>query len=260
MNYQEICARVCEIAREAGTYIAAQRATFSFDDVEYKGVQNMVSYVDRGSERLVVERLGALLPEAGFVTEEGTVRATVNARLKWIIDPLDGTTNFIHGLPPYCVSLALMEENEVVVGVVYEVNSQEMFYAWKGSPAYLNGKEIHVSATQKLENSLVAIGFSYSSHLEMDDFMESATYFQQNTHGIRRLGSAAADLAYVACGRFDAFFQVRLAAWDVAAGALIAQQAGARVTDFSGGENYIFGREIIACTPAIYDAIKPHAR
>ena len=260
MNYQEICTQMCDVAREAGQYIAAQRDTFSFENVEFKGVQNMVSYVDRESERRVVERLGALLPEAGFVTEEETVRASVNAPLKWIIDPLDGTTNFIHGLSPYCVSLALMDQDEVVAGVVYEVTHQELFYAWKGSPAYLNGKEIHVSATQKLENSLVAIGFSYSSHLEMDDFMESATYFQQNTHGIRRLGSAAADLAYVACGRFDAFFQVRLAAWDVAAGALIAQQAGARVTDFSGGENYIFGREIIACTPAIYDAIKPHAR
>ena len=260
MNYQEICARVCEIAREAGEYIAAQRATFSFEDVEYKGVQNMVSYVDRGSERRVVERLSALLPEAGFVTEEGTVRSSVNARLKWIIDPLDGTTNFIHGLPPYCVSLALMEENEVVVGVVYEVTLKEMFYAWKGSPAYLNGKEIRVSSTRKLENSLVAIGFSYSTHLELDDFMESATYFQRNTNGIRRLGSAAADLVYVACGRFDAFYHVRLAAWDVAAGALIAQQAGARVTDFSGGDNYIFGREIIACTPAVYEDFKAHVR
>lgn len=260
MNYQEICSQVCEIAREAGEYIAAQRETFSFENVEFKGVQNMVSYVDKESERMVVERLRELLPEAGFVTEEGTVRTSVNARLKWVIDPLDGTTNFIHGLPPYCVSLALMEEDEVVVGVIYEVTLREMFYAWKGAPAYLNGKKIAVSRTRKLENALVAVGFSYSTFTEVDDFMDSVTYFQRHTNGVRRLGSAAADLAYVACGRFDGFYHVKLAAWDVAAGALIAKQAGALVTDFSGGSDYIFGQEIIACTPAIYEEFKAQVR
>ena len=260
MDYQKICEKVCGIAREAGTYIAAQRATFTFDAVEFKGVQNMVSYVDKQSERMLVDRLGALLPEAGFVTEEGTVRASVNARLKWVIDPLDGTTNFIHGLPPYCVSIALMEENEVVVGVIYEVTLQEMFYPWKDAPSYLNGQPIGVSTTSQLENALVAIGFSYSTYAEVDNFLDSIAYFQRNTNGIRRLGSAAADLAYVACGRFDAFYHVKLAPWDVAAGSLIAQQAGARVSDFSGEDNYIFGQEIIASTPAIYLDFKSHVR
>ncbi len=260
LNYRELCTEVCEIAREAGEYIASQRETFTFGDVEFKGDQNMVSYVDKQTEKMVAARLGSLLPGAGFVTEEGMVHNSLGKRLKWVIDPLDGTTNFIHGLPPYCVSLALMEGDEVVVGVVYEVTLKEMFYAWKGSPAYLDGQEIKVSSTQKLENALVAVGFSYNTSAEVEDYLESIAYFQKNTNGIRRLGSAAADLAYVACGRFDAFFQVKLAAWDVAAGALIARAAGASVTDYQGGDDYIFGQEIVACPPALYDELIPRVR
>lgn len=249
-----------KIARGAGEYIAAQREVFGFESVEFKGEQNPVSYVDKQTERMVVEYLRDLLPEAGFITEEGTVHASMNRRFQWIIDPLDGTTNFIHGLPPYCVSLALMEGDEVVVGVVYEVTLREMFYAWKGSPAFLNGKEIRVAKTDRLANALVAVGFSYNTSLEVDDFMGAIAYFQRHTNGIRRIGSAAADLAYLACGRFDAFFQTKLAAWDVAAGALIAQAAGARVTDYRGGNDFLFGQEIIACAPGLYDELKEQVR
>lgn len=259
-DYRQLCLQVGEIAREAGTYIAAQRETFTYDNVEFKGDQNLVSYVDKQAEQLIVERLASLLPGSGFITEEGTVRTARHRRFQWIIDPLDGTTNFVHGLSPYCVSIALLEEEELVVGVVYEVTLQELFYAWKGSPAYLNGKEIRVSATPTLDQALIAIGFSYNTMSEVDDFLASVADFQKNTNGIRRLGSAAADLAYVACGRFDGFFQVKLAAWDVAAGALIARAAGARVTDYAGGENFLFGQEIIACTPRLYDAFKERVR
>ena len=124
---------VCEIAREAGEYIARQRETFTFADVEFKGTQNMVSYVDKQTEMMIVSRLRELTPEAGYITEEGTIEASEDASLRWIVDPLDGTTNFIHGLAPYCVSIGLLEDDELVVGVVYEVNLREMFYAWKGS-------------------------------------------------------------------------------------------------------------------------------
>ena len=158
MDYRAVCLDVCELAREAGAYIARQRERFTFSDVEFKGAQNLVSYVDKQTERTLVERLKALVPEAEFVTEEGTVSAAGGAsRLKWIVDPLDGTTNFVHGLSPYCVSIALTEEDEPVVGVVYEVTRDEMFYAWRGSYAYLNGERIVVSQTDRLENSLIAI-------------------------------------------------------------------------------------------------------
>lgn len=273
MDYRNICLSVCDIARETGEYIAGQRKNFSFSDVEFKGSQNMVSYVDKQAERMIVEKLRALTPGAGYITEEGTVSrndrgndarndkegddgrdvAQNGRNMTWIIDPLDGTTNFIHGLPPYCVSIGLMEEGEMVIGVVYEITLGEMFCAWKGSKAYLDGKEINASAIDKMENALIAIGFAYVSDAEIDASMNSALYYQKNTNGFRRIGSATADLVYVACGRFDAFCQTKLAPWDVAAGAFIAKAAGAAVTDYRGGNDYIFGKEIIASNPHIYD-------
>lgn len=260
MDYQEICKRVCDVAREAGEYIAGQRELFSFSDVEFKGTtQNMVSYVDKQAEKMIVDRLRLLMPHAGYITEEGTATAR-KEELRWVIDPLDGTTNFIHGLPPYCVSIGLMKGEEPVMGVVYEITLREMFYTWKGAKSYLNDKEISVSKIQSMENALIAIGFSYATLSEVDDFLDSISFFQKNTNGIRRLGSAAADLAYVACGRFDAFCHVRLMPWDVAAGALIARNAGAAVTDYSGGDNFVFGGEIIASNPYIYPEFKKHVR
>ena len=255
MDYKALCARVVDVARRAGEYIASQREGFNFSDVEFKGVQNMVSYVDKGAERMIVDDLRELLPGSGFITEEGTASGR-GERYTWIIDPLDGTTNFIHGLPPYCVSIALSEGNELVIGVVYEVTHGEMFYAWKGSDAFMNGRRIAASTTDKMENALIAIGFSYATIMEVDDFLDSIAYYQKNTNGARRLGSATADLVYVACGRFDAFAQAKLSPWDVAAGAFIAQRAGAVVSDYSGGDNYIYGCEIIACTPKIYEEFR----
>lgn len=251
VDYQEICRRVCEIAREVGEYISGEQAGFSFSRVEFKGVQNMVSYVDKEAERRIVERLRLLIPHSGFITEEGTA-VPGREEFKWVVDPLDGTTNYIHGLPPYCVSIALMHGEELVVGVIYEITLGEMFYSWKGANSYLNDAAIHVSGIDTLEHSLIGAGFSYPTNLEVSDFLDLIAYFQKNTNGIRRLGSAAADLAYVACGRFDGFYHVRLAPWDVAAGALIVRNAGGVVKDYSGGNNFIFGREIIASNPYIY--------
>ena len=256
MDYKALCMSVCEIAREAGEYIARQRETFTFADVEFKGTQNMVSYVDKQTEMMIVSRLRELTPEAGYITEEGTIEASEDASLRWIVDPLDGTTNFIHGLAPYCVSIGLLEDDELVVGVVYEVNLREMFYAWKGSAAYLNGREITVSKTDRMENALIGIGFPYSALGNEDGFIDKMVYYQLHTNGVRRLGSAAADIVYTTCGRFDAFTHLKLSPWDVAGGALIAMQAGARVTDYSGGDNFLFGREIIVSNPYIYEEFK----
>ena len=261
LDYRAICLSACDLAREAGAYIAEQRKSFTFADVEFKGAQNLVSYVDKQTEKMIVERLRELTPDAGFITEEGTVTAAVEGQpLKWIVDPLDGTTNFVHDFSPYCVSIALMDEDELTAGVIYEVTRDELFYAWRGSYAYLNGQRIRVSATDKLENALIAIGFSYAALNKTDGFVDSLVHFQNTTHGIRRVGSAAADLAYVACGRCDAFYHTGLSPWDVAAGVLIARQAGARITDYAGGDDYLFGRQIIACTPNIYEDFKQKVR
>lgn len=259
INYREICLKVVEIARQAGEYIARQREELKASDIEYKGDQNMVTYVDKNAEAMIVEKLSQLIYGAGYITEEGTATSCCEY-LKWIIDPLDGTTNFIHGLPPYCVSIALMEGDEIVVGVVYEITLKEVFYAWSGSQAYLNGQLIKVSGVDDLKDSLIAVGFAYSVISKTEEHIDKMVYFQKHTNGIRRIGSAAVDLVYVACGRFDGFYHTELAVWDVAAGAFIAKAAGAEVTDYDGGNDYLFGRRIIACTPAIYDRMQEKVR
>ncbi|MFI3331368.1 MAG: inositol monophosphatase family protein [Rikenellaceae bacterium] len=251
MDYSEICAAVKTVAKSAGDFIAEQRESFTFDKVEFKGKHNLVSYVDKGAEEIIVKALSEILPEAGFLTEEGTVESS-DKPLRWVVDPLDGTTNFVHSLAPYCVSIALMDGAEVVVGVVYEITSCEMFYAWKGSDAYLNGKKIRCSSVDKLDNALVTTGFAYKIDDAMASFLKQIEYYQTYTDGIRRIGSAAAVMVYVACGRIDAFTQLNLCAWDVAAGALIAERAGAVVSDCKGGDDYIFGGQMVATNDKIY--------
>ncbi|MDR2938516.1 MAG: inositol monophosphatase [Prevotellaceae bacterium] len=252
MNLEQLTAEVCAVARQTGAFLRSERENFSTDRIEVKGLHNFVSDVDKNAEKRIVAALRKLLPEAGFIAEEGTAESN-NERFRWVIDPLDGTTNFIHGLPPYAVSIALMDENEVVIGVVYEAVGNECFYAWKGSKAYMNGKEIHVSDAKTISDSLIGTGFPYYDFHKMQAYMGSLTHFMQNSHGARRLGSAATDMAYVACGRFEAFYEYSLQPWDVAAGALIVQQAGGKVSDFSGGKNYIFGKEMVCTNANIYD-------
>lgn len=255
MDYSKICGDICRLTTVVGEFIASERKNFSFDKVELKGEQNLVSYVDRRAEEMIVEALRGMVPQAGFITEEGSATFD-NQQYKWVIDPLDGTTNFIHGLPPYSVSIALMDGNEVVVGVIHEVFSKETFYAWQGSDAYCNGEQIHVSKTDSLHNSLIAFGLGYGkSNEETRKELESTLFFQEHSNGVRRLGSSAVNAAYVACGRFDAFVKRGLEPWDIAAGALICQRAGATISDMKGGDNYIFGRELIVATPKIYNEI-----
>lgn len=252
MNLENLTLDVCAVAREAGAFLRSERKNFSTDRVEVKGLHNFVSDVDKNAEKRIVAALRGLLPEAGFIAEEGTAESR-NERYRWVIDPLDGTTNFIHGLPPYAVSIALMDMDEVVIGVVYEAVCDECFYAWKGSKAYLNGKEIHVSEAKTVSDSLIATGFPYYDFHKMQGYMSSLTHFMQHSHGARRLGSAATDMAYVACGRFEAFYEYSLQPWDVAAGALIVQQAGGKVSDFSGKNDYIFGKEMVCTNAHVYD-------
>ncbi|MCW3102452.1 MAG: Inositol-monophosphatase [Bacteroidetes bacterium] len=258
-DLQILCRDVCELSKQAGEFIRNERRRFTTERVETKGKNDFVSYVDKGSEKLIVEGLSKLLPGSGFIAEEGT--STVKGDVyNWIIDPLDGTTNFIHGIPCYAVSIALMRDKELVMGVIYEVNMDECFYAWEGSKAYMNGKEINVSAAPALANSLIATGFPYYDYSRVDEYLAVFKHFMKHTHGLRRLGSAATDLAYVACGRFEGFYEYSLQPWDVAAGVFLVQQAGGRVSDFSGGNNFIFGKELVAgnsaCFDEFYNAIK----
>jgi len=250
MNYKNICESVGKIARSTGLFIKEERQNATLN-IESKGSNDFVTHIDKASERRIVDGLKKLLPEAGFIAEEGTEDVRGD-KFNWIIDPIDGTTNFIHGLYPYAISIALMEEDKMVVGVVYEVGLDECFYSWKGGEAYLNGNVIEVSKASTVADSLVATGFPYSNFSRMEGFKESLDYFMMNSHGLRRLGSAATDLVYVACGRFESFYEYDLKPWDVAAGAFIVQQAGGKVCDFSKGDNYIFGREIIASNKATF--------
>lgn len=245
INFQTLTHRVCGIARNVGLFMAEERKIFDESKIETKGVHDLVSYVDKTAEERIINELQHLLPDAGFIAEEGT-KNTRGERYNWVIDPLDGTTNYIHGLPIYSVSIALIDGNEPVLGVVYEVGHNECFYAWKGGGAFLDEKIIRVSDRSEIGNALLATGFPYSDFSRMDAYLKMFKWAMTQARGVRRLGSAAADLAYVACGRFDAFWEYDLKPWDVAAGALLVTEAGGKVTDYKGGSDYLFGREIVA--------------
>ncbi len=245
LDLEHIKQQVIEISKEVGRFIKTERKTFDRAKTEYKGVSNMVSYVDKEAERRFVERLLEIVPHAGVIAEEGTGKQKVGG-LNWIIDPLDGTTNFIHGLPLFCTSVALVEDETPLVGVIYEVNLQECFHAIKGGGAWLDDERIYVSPVDTLEHSLIATGFPYSHLDRMPEYMKLLTEFIYKSHGFRRIGSAAVDLAYVACGRFEAFYEHNLNAWDVAAGALIVTEAGGQVSNFKNEQNYMFSGQILA--------------
>jgi myo-inositol-1(or 4)-monophosphatase len=250
-NYGELCQKVCEINRNAGKFLQSEVSKIRNTDIESKGLNDFVTYVDKTSEQILVKALSKLLPDAGFIAEENTSDKKGEI-YNWIIDPLDGTTNFIHGLPCYSISIALKEKDKIVLGVVYEINQDECFYAWEGSNAFLNNKIIKVSSVSLIKDSLLATGFPYYDYSKLAPYMEMFTYFLKNTHGLRRMGSAAVDLVYVACGRFEGFYEYGLRPWDVAAGAIIVQQAGGKVSDFRGGNDYLFGKELIATNATIF--------
>ena len=245
MNYELLTTQAIAITRLAGNFIRKESMNFNADAIEFKGLNDLVSYVDKTAEAKLVRNLSKLIPEAGFTTEEDTVN-TQGKTYNWIIDPLDGTTNFIHGVPTYSISLALYEEDKPVIGIVYEINRAEMFHTHKGGAAYLNNKEIRVSQRNTLADSLLATGFPYYQFEKQAQYMQLLAELMRKTHGLRRIGSAAVDLAYVACGRFDAFFEYNLNSYDVAGGAYLVQQAGGKIMNFSGGDEFIEKREILA--------------
>jgi myo-inositol-1(or 4)-monophosphatase len=246
-----------KIAREAGALLR----DFYHRGVrtEYKGDVDLVTEADRASEKLIVARLQSQFPNHGIVGEEGTSEHKDNEYL-WYVDPLDGTTNFAHSFPVFCVSLGLVRqtcapEPELIAGVVYDPLRDEMFCAERGAGATLNGAPMHVTKTASLAESLLATGFpSHKRHQNPN--INFYHQFTLRSHGVRSAGSAALDLAYTACGRFDAYWELNLNPWDIAAGALLVLEAGGTITDFSGGQFQLKAPEILATNGKVFDEMK----
>ena len=263
---------VCEIARQAGAYIREERRKFSLDSVERKHAHDYVSYVDKGSERLIVSALRELLPEAGFITEEGTAEEVKSdevksERLLWVVDPLDGTTNFIHQYAPYAVSIALLQGKTVLIGVVYEICADECFYAWKGGGAWLCGmrnvecgmrnvecgmrsEKLRVSS-QKMQDALLCLQFPYNSDAYKPVMKRLIDRLYGHVGSIRACGSAAMALCQVAAGRLDGYAEQYIGQWDYMAGSLIVMEAGGTVTDYSGSLDFTQGNSVVATNGVI---------
>ena len=257
IDLEWLTTQVAGLVRETGVFIAAELGKVANDQIETKDKNSLVSYVDKTAEQMLVKGLKPLLPGASFMTEEETDQAQkTGSPYTWIIDPLDGTTNFLHQLPCFAISVALAYNNEIQIGVVLEVNRGELFKAWKGGGAYLNNNPIRVSNTHKLEDALIATGFPYIDFSHFDVYLPVFNHLLRNCRGIRRWGAAAVDLVYVACGRFDGFFEGSLNAWDVAAGLLIVEEAGGSSCDFNGGNAQWFGGKVIAGNKHINQELK----
>ncbi len=247
----EIAARAAEIAAEAGLLI---RGYFEQGvATEYKGDVDLVTEADRASEKLIAKRLSAAFPDHGIYGEEGA-RQRIENEYRWYVDPLDGTTNFAHGFPVFCVSLGLEhrppglaadEDGELIAGVIYDPTRDELFSAQKGQGTWLNGRQVHVSRTRHLAEALLATGFPSRKRHDSPN-IHFYQEFTMRSHGVRRAGSAALDLAYTACGRMDAFWEFYLNPWDTAAGALMVMEAGGSITGFDGAPFRLDSKEVLA--------------
>ncbi len=223
--------------------------------VSFKGTStNLVTEMDGRAEALVVDALLAQFPDDGILGEEGSARPGRAGR-RWVIDPLDGTTNYTHGLPVYAVGIGLERDGVVVLGVVYDPSRDELFVAERGGGAWLNDRRMSVSTTATLDTSLLATGFSYDMRTNPDNNLTEYATFSVRARAVRRMGSALLDLAYVAAGRFEAFWELTLGPWDVAAGSILVEEAGGRVTDLCGGPLDIDHPRIVASNGRIHEAI-----
>ena len=281
-NLEQITRLVCQVAREAGSYIRKERAGFSVEKVERKHAHDYVSYVDKGSEQLIVSQLREIVPEAGFITEEGTTKMD-DVRWKmeetssvshhtsdftWVVDPLDGTTNFIHGFAPYAVSIALIQGKDILLGVVYDVCADECFYAWKDGGAYIEvrgerkevrGERLAVG-TSGVNDALLCLQLPYNSDAYKPIITRLIQRFYGNVGSIRMIGSAAMALCYVAAGRLDAYAERYIGQWDYMAGALIVQEAGGCVTDYQGSSDFTRGDSVVATNGVVHEEILQELR
>ncbi len=261
LRLEEYTRQVCDIARRAGAYIREERQKFSLERVERKHAHDYVSYVDKGSEKLIVSALKQLLPEAGFITEEG-LAGHHSEQLLWVVDPLDGTTNFIHQYAPYAVSIALLQGKRILIGVVYEVCADECFFAWNGGGAHLsingsnilNEKLLHVSS-QQIGDALLCLQLPYDSDAYKPVIKRLIDALYGNVGSIRMCGSAAMALCYVAAGRLDGYAEKYIGQWDYMAGSLIVKEAGGMVTDYTGSEDFTQGNSVVATNGVIQNEL-----
>lgn len=258
-HLQTLTQQVCEVARKAGAYLLSERKNFSEDKIEQKHAHDYVSYVDKSSEDIIVAELRAILPDAGFLTEEGS--ATHNdEQYWWVIDPLDGTTNYVHGFNPFAVCIALRNKTEILLGVVYEATLDECFYAYKGGGAYLNSQPIHVNSAHAIDQALLGIELPYDSSRYKDIALKLIGHFFGYAGGIRMNGSAAVAICNVAAGRWDGWIERYIGQWDYMAAAIILQEAGGKVTNFDGDEFFLNGDDIVASNSTVHqdllDALK----
>ncbi|TES92855.1 MAG: inositol monophosphatase [Candidatus Cloacimonadota bacterium] len=232
-------------------------------DIDTKAKNDFVTKVDKESEECIVRILKEKTPDFDILTEE-TTPGEMKGEYKWIIDPLDGTTNYIHSFPFFAISIALEEKGNIVLGLVYDPLRKELFFAEKGEGAFLNDKKISVSKRSKLGECFLATGFPFRAHSYIDGYLKIFKEMFLKSSGVRRAGSAVLDLAYTACGRLDGFWEMKLSPWDVAAGSLIIKEAGGKVSDWEGGEGYIFTGNIVGSNGHIHTEmlaiIKEHFR
>lgn len=238
------------MAQDAGRLLRARVGTTI--NIDHKGAINIVTDVDLASEQLIRDRISTYYPRHEILAEEGGLTES-NSDYRWIVDPLDGTTNFAHGYPAFCVSIALESKGETILGVVYDPMRDELFTAERGGGAALNHRPIRVSKTGDLLQSLLSTGFPYDIKTSRWTNLDHWANFAMHAQALRRDGSAALDLCYVACGRFDGFWELTLSAWDTAAGALIVEEAGGRVTDFKGEPFSNYKPQILASNGLIHD-------
>ena len=241
-------------AREAAEIIQFGARNLDRLTVESKAPGDFVSEIDRNAEAAIVDTLLGAYPNHGIIAEEGSgaTRGNPQSDFIWIIDPLDGTTNFLHGMPTYCVSIALQEKGKLSQGVIYDPNRNDLFTASRGAGAYMNNRRMRVSKTLKLRDALIGTGFPFRDGAAFDDYVTQLKNMMPKTAGLRRPGSAALDLAYVAAGFYDGFWEIKLNQWDMAAGALMILEAGGLVTGIDGEDSYMDSGSIVAGTPKIF--------
>ena len=252
-------------ARNAGSIINRGARDLDILTVAKKRHNDFVTEIDRAAEAAIIETLLKAYPDHAILAEEtGASGADADAEFQWIIDPLDGTTNFIHGFPHYCVSIGLMHRGIVTQGVIFDPTRNELFTATRGAGAYLNDRRIRVSKRIRLSETLVGTGFPFRDMAHLDHYVAMFRDVTKNCAGIRRAGAAALDLAYVACGRLDAFWEIGLSPWDMAAGSLLITEAGGLVGDLKGEPNYLKSGNIVGGNPKVFvqllQTLSPHVR
>lgn len=252
LNLKTYTEAVCQVARRAGMFLREERKRFRREAVQEKHAHDYVSYVDRESERRLVRELRELLPEAGFITEEGSADYR-DEPYCWVVDPLDGTTNYIHDYAPYCVSIALRSRDRLLLGVVYEVCHDECFYGWAGGGAWLDGTPLHVSAVERPEEAflITELPYNFREYAPLARHLIDSLYGR--VAGLRMNGSAAVAICYVAAGRIDGWLEAFIGKWDFSAAALLVQEAGGRVTDFRGDGRFLEGHHIVATNGHLHD-------